>query len=89
MSEAASRIAILKTDITTLAVDGRWPVHQLRRITLNLEKLCPVHRGLIAMSGRVLQVPLLRPGIAQTPPSHGLLLKNAAVTHSPGDDPLL
>ena len=34
------------------AFSGRWPVHQLRRITLNLEKLCPVHRGLIAMSGR-------------------------------------
>jgi hypothetical protein len=32
--------------------NGRWSVRQIRRITLNLEKLCPVHRGFIAMSGR-------------------------------------
>jgi hypothetical protein len=32
---------------------GRWPAHQPRRITMSHEKLCPVHRGLIAMSGRV------------------------------------
>jgi hypothetical protein len=30
---------------------GRWPAHQPRRIAISLEKLCPVHRGLIAMSG--------------------------------------
>jgi NAD(P)-dependent dehydrogenase (short-subunit alcohol dehydrogenase family) len=29
----------------------RWPVHQLRRITLNVENLCPVHRSFIAMNG--------------------------------------
>jgi len=37
---------------------GRWPAHQAvartsaRRITMSHEKLCPVHRGFIAMSGR-------------------------------------
>src|ERR1039458_1806454 len=32
---------------------GRWPAHQPRRDTMSHEKLCPVHRGLIAMNGRV------------------------------------
>jgi hypothetical protein len=32
---------------------GRCPGHQPRRITMNHGKLCPVHRGPIAMSGRV------------------------------------
>jgi hypothetical protein len=31
--------------------NGRWPAHQPGRITMSLEELCPVHRGLIAMSG--------------------------------------
>jgi hypothetical protein len=30
---------------------GRWPAHQPRRIVTSLEKLCPVHRDNIAMSG--------------------------------------
>jgi hypothetical protein len=38
------------------------PAHQLRRIAVSHEKLykkklCPVHRGLIAMSGRVAHQP--------------------------------
>src|ERR1035437_1934439 len=40
---------------------GRWPVHQFRRITMSYEKLCPVHRGPIAMSGR--RVAHVRPPI--------------------------
>jgi hypothetical protein len=32
---------------------GRWPTHRPRRFILAFEKLCPVHRGLIAMSGWV------------------------------------
>lgn len=35
------------------SVQGRWPAHQPRSATRSLEKPCPVHRGLIAMSGRV------------------------------------
>jgi hypothetical protein len=35
---------------------GRWPAHRPRRIAMSREKLCPVHRSLIAMSGRVAQV---------------------------------
>jgi hypothetical protein len=30
---------------------GRWPAHQPRRVAMSLEKLCPVHRSPIAMSG--------------------------------------
>jgi len=33
------------------------------RITMSHEKLCPVHRSFIAMSGRVPQVQPLGPGI--------------------------
>jgi hypothetical protein len=33
-----------------------WPAHEPRRITISLEKLCPVHRGLIVMSGRVAHI---------------------------------
>src|ERR1035437_4573410 len=40
-----------------------WPAHQPRRITLSLEKLCPVHRGPIAMSGRVAQVRPIKLGV--------------------------
>src|ERR1035438_8684544 len=29
---------------------GRWPAHQPRRLSMSYEKLCPVHRGLIATS---------------------------------------
>ena len=32
---------------------SRWHAHQPRRITMSHEKLCPVHRGTIAMSGRI------------------------------------
>ena len=31
---------------------GRLPAHQTQRIILSHEKLCPVHRGFFAMSGR-------------------------------------
>jgi len=39
------------TSFLMLFFIGRWPAHQPRRIAISLEKLCPVHRGLIAMSG--------------------------------------
>ena len=40
-------------EIHIFALPGRWPGHQPRRIAMSLEKLCPVHRSFIAMSGRV------------------------------------
>jgi hypothetical protein len=43
---------------------------------MNLEKLCPVHRGFFAMSGRVPHVPLLHRD--RTNSKHG----NNAVRHS-------
>jgi hypothetical protein len=43
---------ILKSRYFVLFAVGRWPAHQSRIITTSYEKLCPVHRGLIAMSGR-------------------------------------
>jgi hypothetical protein len=55
---------------------GRWPAHHPKRITMNHEKLCPVHRGTIEMSGRIahirhkscrapeLQVRIFGPGVA-------------------------
>jgi hypothetical protein len=38
------------------------PGHQPRRITMSHMKLCPVHRGLIAMSGRVAHIEILSCG---------------------------
>ncbi len=32
---------------------GRWPAHQPGRTTKSIEKLCPVHRSFIAMSGHL------------------------------------
>ena len=51
----------------SLLTHGRWPDHQLRRITIYHDKLCPVHRGYIAMSGRLAQVSLLKHGYHEPP----------------------
>jgi len=54
-----------------LIEQGRWPAHQPGKITMSHEKLCPVHRGFIAMSGRVPQAWILGPETANpiNPPS--------------------
>src|ERR1035437_5447292 len=39
-------------DLGMMKLSCRWPTHRPQRITMSHEKLCLVHRSLIAMSGR-------------------------------------
>jgi hypothetical protein len=55
-SEPVLCVVIDVQDFNIVILHGRWPAHQSRRITMSYEKLCPVHRSFIAMSGRAAQV---------------------------------
>jgi len=50
-----SQVSFLRPGIpqtsTQLANSGMWPAHQHQKAIKSFEKLCPVHRSFIAMSG--------------------------------------